>query len=139
MVDPLAPVVVSFSTVHGGRTYNIIPDTVEATGTFRCYDADLREALLGSFKRTAEGVATALRCKAEVRNEFLTPAVINDPALAATARGDFEADLKQAVRIGLEDWKKRPMFQKLKERFSYCLLARADILFSRSEFGKRMR
>ncbi len=66
-------------------------------------------------------------------------AVINDPALAARARSDFEEDLRQAVRIRLEDWKKRPLFQKLKERFSYCLLARADILFSRSGFARRMR
>ncbi len=64
-------------------------------------------------------------------------AVVNDPALAARARKDFEDDLRQSVRIRLEDWRMRPLLQKLKERFSYCLLARADIFFSRRGMGKR--
>lgn len=66
-------------------------------------------------------------------------AVINDAALADRARKDFEEDLAQSLRIRLEDWNKRPLIQKFKERFSYCLLARADILFSRSRFARRMR
>jgi cardiolipin synthase len=66
-------------------------------------------------------------------------AVVTDPVLAAKARADFEDDLKRAVRINLEDWKKRPMLQKLKERFSYCLLARADIFVARMEMARRMR
>jgi cardiolipin synthase len=66
-------------------------------------------------------------------------AVVADPELAAGARADFEDDLKKSVRISLEDWKKRPVFQKLKERFSYCLLARADIFVARMELARRMR
>jgi hypothetical protein len=59
--------------------------------------------------------------------------------LAATARSDFEDDLKQAVRIRYEDWGKRPLTQKLKERFSFCLLARADIFFARAGIIRKMR
>lgn len=66
-------------------------------------------------------------------------AVVNDPALAARARADFEEDLRVSAPILLQDWRKRPLLQKLKERFSYCLLARADILFSRTGYGKRRR
>lgn len=66
-------------------------------------------------------------------------AVVNDRAVAAGARADFEEDLRHSVRIELEKWKKRPFIQKLKERFSYCLLARADVLFSRSGFARRVR
>ena len=65
--------------------------------------------------------------------------VVTDAELAAQARADFEDDLKQSVRIHLEEWKKRPMVQKLKERFSFCLLARADIFFARMEMGRKMR
>ena len=42
--------------------------------------------MLASLKRTAEGIASALRCTASVANEFLTPAVINDPTATALAR-----------------------------------------------------
>ncbi|OGW33915.1 MAG: hypothetical protein A2010_02725 [Nitrospirae bacterium GWD2_57_9] len=66
-------------------------------------------------------------------------AVVKDPALSARARADFEEDLQQAERIRLEDWRKRPLLQKLRERISYCLLARADILFARSRFAKHQR
>ena len=66
-------------------------------------------------------------------------AVVTDPELASKARADFEDDLKVSVHISLEDWKKRPMLQRLKERFSYCLLARADIFVARMELARRMR
>jgi cardiolipin synthase A/B len=66
-------------------------------------------------------------------------AIITDPALAGKARSDFEEDLKHSISIRLEDWQARSLFQKLKERFSYCLLARFDIIIARREMPRRMR
>lgn len=83
---PLQPAVLSITMLKAGTAFNIIPDTVEMTGTLRCFDADLRTSLLASLQRTAEGIASALRCTATVNNEFLTPAVLNDPAVTALAR-----------------------------------------------------
>lgn len=83
---PLKTAVLSLTTLNAGTAFNIIPDTVEMSGTFRCYDAELRETLLASLARTAEGVASALRCTAAVRHEFLTPAAVNHPAAARIAR-----------------------------------------------------
>jgi amidohydrolase len=83
---PLKSAVVSITMLKAGTAFNIIPDTVEMTGTLRCFDAELRTSLLASLKRTAEGIASALRCTASVANEFLTPAVINDPTATALAR-----------------------------------------------------
>ncbi len=65
--------------------------------------------------------------------------VVTDPALATRVRSDFEDDLRQSVRISIEEWRKRPWIQKLKERISYFLLARADILISRMGMPGRMR
>ena len=83
---PLKSAILSVTTLKAGTAFNIIPDTVEMTGTFRSFDADLRTTLLASLQRTAQGVASALRCTAELQAEFLTPAVINDPAVARVAR-----------------------------------------------------
>jgi amidohydrolase len=83
---PLKAAVLSITMLKAGTAFNIIPDTVEMTGTLRCFDADLRKSLLASLRRTAEGIASALRCTASVATEFLTPAVINDPAATALAR-----------------------------------------------------
>lgn len=66
-------------------------------------------------------------------------AVVTDASLAARARMDFEDDLKSSLRILLEDWRKRSFIQKLKERFSYCLLARADIFIARTQMTRKMR
>jgi len=66
-------------------------------------------------------------------------AVVDDPALAARARMDFEDDLNSSVRISIEEWKARPFAQKLKERFSYCLLVRFDVIVARWEAARKMR
>jgi len=66
-------------------------------------------------------------------------AVVTDPAVAAQARHDFEEDIASSIRITYVDWQKRPFIQKMKERISYCLLARMDIIFSRASLKKRLR
>ncbi len=66
-------------------------------------------------------------------------AIVADAELAAQARADFEDDLKQSVRIRIEEWRNRSLVQKLKERLSYWLLARFDIFVARREMAKRTR
>jgi amidohydrolase len=83
---PLQAAVLSITTLTAGTAFNIIPETVEMSGTLRCFDAELRQRLLASVGRVAEGVAASLRCTARVENEFLTPAVVNDPAMVRIAR-----------------------------------------------------
>ncbi len=63
-------------------------------------------------------------------------AVVADAQVAAEARADFEDDLKQSDRVRIEEWRKRPLLQKLKERLSFCLLVRADIFFARLEMAR---
>jgi amidohydrolase len=80
---PLKAAVLSITTLKAGSAFNIIPDAVEMTGTFRCFDADLRERLLASLGRA---VAAAFRCTAAVTSQFLTPAVINDATMTRIVR-----------------------------------------------------
>jgi len=63
-------------------------------------------------------------------NHELT-AVVHDAALAATARGEFEADLAHAERVELAAWRGRSALDKARELLSYWLIARADIFLSR--------
>lgn len=49
-------------------------------------------------------------------NDELNVAV-SDPALAARFLQDFEADLKQSVRLDLQTWRQRSLLQKVRERF----------------------
>ncbi len=66
-------------------------------------------------------------------------AVVVDPSISRAARSDFEEDLKLAERVLLVEWSRRPFIQKIIERISYCLLARADIFFAKAEMARRMR
>lgn len=65
-------------------------------------------------------------------------AIVNDPQVADEARADFEADLREAEHIHLDEWTVRPFIQKIKERVSYLLLARADLFISRMEIMRKM-
>ena len=83
---PFETAILSITMLQAGTAFNIIPDTVEMTGTFRCFNPTLRDTLLAGLTRMADGVAAAFRCTAQVNNEFLTPAVLNDPAVTRIAR-----------------------------------------------------
>ena len=83
---PFSTAILSITMLKAGTAFNIIPDTVEMTGTFRCFDPKLRQQLMAGMSRTAEGIAAAMRCTAVVSDEYLTPAVINDPAVTRLAR-----------------------------------------------------
>ena len=60
-------------------------------------------------------------------------AVVRDPEVSAAARREFEADLARSERVQLAAWHSRPLFDRLRERVTYWLIARADILLSRME------
>jgi amidohydrolase len=83
---PLDVAILSITMLRAGTAFNIIPDTVEMTGTLRCFSPSLREQLVAGIARTADGVARAFRCTAEVRDEDLTPAVLNDPTVTRLVR-----------------------------------------------------
>src|SRR4029079_8747544 len=42
-VDPLKSAVISICAIHGGTTFNVIPETVEMKGTVRTLDPEVRD------------------------------------------------------------------------------------------------
>jgi phosphatidylserine/phosphatidylglycerophosphate/cardiolipin synthase-like enzyme len=58
---------------------------------------------------------------------------VRDPALAASARNEFESDLARSERVDLAAWQNRSPLDKMREFLSYWLIARADIFLSRIE------
>ena len=82
-IDPLDPCVVSIGTINTpSSSWNIIPEKVEITGTFRSFSADVREKIGTRIKELSENIAAAHRCKVVYdRGEGYKPTV-NDEALA---------------------------------------------------------
>ncbi|HUK13996.1 MAG TPA: amidohydrolase [Thermoanaerobaculaceae bacterium] len=86
--DPTTPAVVTVGSIHGGTTYNIIPDEVRLQITVRSYAPEVRQAILAAIERIARGIALAAGVPADRMPtvklaEGFTPAVYNDPALVA--------------------------------------------------------
>jgi amidohydrolase len=89
-VAPLQSAVISVTTVHSGTAFNVIPQTAELTGTIRTFDLDVRKKLLERFEQVIRGVGEALGCQVQIEVKRVTPALVNNGAMAthvqATAR-----------------------------------------------------
>jgi hippurate hydrolase len=58
-VDPQDAVVVSVTQIHGGNTWNVVPETVVLRGACRYLEPRLRPVLEAALRRIANGVAAA--------------------------------------------------------------------------------
>ncbi|WP_242167037.1 MULTISPECIES: amidohydrolase [unclassified Pseudomonas] len=75
------PSVVSIGTINGGTRYNIIPESVDMSGTIRSYDYGIRQKLHADVRQTVEKIAESGGAKAEVTIIEKYDPTINNPAL----------------------------------------------------------
>ncbi len=85
-IPPLDSGVITVSSIHGGEAHNVIPEEVNLTGTIRSFTVDSRELLLNRFHEVVDKTAAAYLCQAEVKIEDISPAVNNNPEIAAVMR-----------------------------------------------------
>ncbi|MGC6366563.1 MAG: M20 metallopeptidase family protein [Candidatus Marinamargulisbacteria bacterium] len=74
---------ITITQVHGGSAHNIIPATVEVSGTIRCLDSSKRDAIkaaLASLQGQRNG------CEVTLRIDSASPAVLNDASLSTIAK-----------------------------------------------------
>lgn len=108
-VDPLESGVVTVTQIHGGDTWNTIPDKVTLRGTARAFSEDVRGAIEDHIRRQAVGISAAHGAAAEVTYERRYPPTVNHPAetetaalAAAEVAGSVERDPKPSM--GAEDF-----------------------------------
>ncbi|HVC54313.1 MAG TPA: M20 aminoacylase family protein, partial [Stellaceae bacterium] len=97
-IDPLQGAVVSVTQIHGGDTWNVIPDSVVLRGTTRSFDPAVRDALEPAIRRVAEGVAGSLGAAVAMRYERRYPPTVNSPAETEIAAA-IAADLVGADNV----------------------------------------
>ena len=85
-VSPLSSAVVSVSSIHGGETFNVIPQSVDMSGTIRTFEAQVRNDVIDRFYEIASNIGGAFGCQTEIDLQMLTPAVVNDPVVAEAIR-----------------------------------------------------
>lgn len=110
-VPPLQTAVVSVCTIRGGETFNVIPPTVEMTGTIRTFEPGVRAKVLERFQQTISSVAGGMGCEVDLEVNCLTPATINHAPTAAHVQEvakrlfpNAEIDGSNYVTMGSEDF-----------------------------------
>jgi amidohydrolase len=78
--DPVEAAVVSFTTIHGGRIHNIIPDSVTMTGTVRTLDLATQRAVKQRLGEVCEATCRLFGATAEFTYTDGYPPLLNDPA-----------------------------------------------------------
>ena len=110
-IDPLESVVVSVTQIHGGDTWNVIPEQVVLRGTARSFKPDVRDRIEAEIARIAEGISSAHGARAEVRYERRYPALVNTETetsiaarVAAEVVGEPNVELGAPPLMGSEDF-----------------------------------
>ena len=98
-LSPFSPAVVTVGSVHGGASYNVIPERVELAGTVRTFSADVQEQMPERLRRLIERTAEAYRCETELRYTRHVPVLVNDDACVRHAEATIDAVLGRANRI----------------------------------------
>jgi amidohydrolase len=94
---PLESAVVSITQIHGGDTWNVIPDTVVLRGTARSFKPEVQDAIEAAIGRIAGGVAGAMGAAIELNYIRRYPATVNSAAETVIA-----ADAASAVVGGAQ-------------------------------------
>jgi amidohydrolase len=110
-VNPVTPAVFTFGSIHGGTRRNVIPATVELSGTLRTVHRANRERLVARIGQVARAVAEAHRATVKVRHIPGYDVGVNDPALselvASAARavlGEHRVIAERYPTMGGEDF-----------------------------------
>jgi hippurate hydrolase len=118
-VNPLDSVVVSVTQVHGGDTWNVIPDEVVLRGTTRSFQPEVQKSIEPSIRRIAEGVARAHGAEiAGFKYEMRYPPTVN-----TAAETEIAARAAAAV-VGADNLVRDPVPVMGAEDFAFMLQAR---------------
>lgn len=103
--------VVSVTQVHGGDTWNVIPQEVVLRGTVRSFRSEVQDLIEQRIRGIVAGVAATFEMTASVRYERRYPALVNSEAetqhaiAAATAVvGGQHVDTAPTPEMGSEDF-----------------------------------
>lgn len=110
-LHPLEAGVVSVTQVHGGDTWNVIPQEVVLRGTVRTFDAVVQDLIEQRMRTIVAGLAATFEMTATVRYERRYPATINAEmetkhaiAAASAIVGATNVDTDPMPNMGSEDF-----------------------------------
>jgi hippurate hydrolase len=117
-LHPLDAGVVSVTQVHGGDTWNVIPEEVVLRGTVRSFKPDVQDLIEQRLRTIVAGAAAMFEMRATVRYERRYPSTIN----SATEVGHALAAASAVV--GAEGVIADPVPEMGSEDFAFMLQAK---------------
>jgi hippurate hydrolase len=117
-LHPLDAGVVSVTQVHGGDTWNVIPQEVVLRGTARSFKVEVQDRIEQRMRTIVDGVATMFEMTATVRYERRYPPTVNDAAAT------LHAIAAAASVVGAENVDTDPMPDMSSEDFAFMLQAK---------------
>lgn len=109
--DPQDACVVTVTQIHGGDTWNVIPDQVTLRGTTRWFSPKLGAELEDALQDIAKGIGMSLGCEVETSYQRRYPATINTPetanvcaAVMAELVGEDKLEREPVPSMGAEDF-----------------------------------
>ena len=117
-LDPLDTGVVSVTQVHGGDTWNVIPQEVVLRGTVRTFKREVQDLIEQRLRTIVAGIAATFEMTATVRYERRYPATVNSAAETG------HAIAAAAAVVGAENVDTDPMPAMGSEDFAFMLQAK---------------
>lgn len=77
ILDTNEKIVLGITSIHGGSSYNLIPDTVKMKGICRTYNNELREKIKEVVQEVSRNIAKAMGASVEFNYPSSLPAVVN--------------------------------------------------------------
>ena len=113
-INPLSAAVVSLTQIHGGNTWNVMPELVTLRGTVRCFDSEVRRKVHDRIGEIVDGVCRGFEVAGTVRFNPEDPGypvtrnTPNETEIAARAAaaivGEGNVDCNAPPRSGSEDF-----------------------------------
>jgi amidohydrolase len=98
--DPSEFGVVSIGAIHGGTAPNIIPDSVQLSGTIRSFKPEVRAKMHAGIERTAKAAAAMSGAPVpDIKIMEGTKSVMNDPDVVAAVADVLKAALGDRFRV----------------------------------------
>lgn len=132
-ISPTDIGVMTFSTIHGGEFFNIIPDQVEITGSIRNFSPTVRQRIHQVLEGLLRGICGAYGATYEIGYTNSLPAVVNDPGLVEKAAASM------AAVLGADKIDRLEQPQMGGETFSYfCRAVPSCFFFLGIDAGERL-
>ena len=84
-VDPIQSAVISATSIHGGNSWNVIPETVQIKGSIRTFLPAIQDLVQKQFEHITQQLAATYGVSVDIQYSREIPATINNPEMAQVA------------------------------------------------------